>query len=53
MPLFILITLLLLVSWFFSEVLVLVPLDLLHSLKPLTSLSVFVGLLFFIWCFGE
>jgi hypothetical protein len=53
MPLIILITLLLFTSWLFSEVLVLVPLNLLNSLKPFTSLSLVVVLLTFLWCFGE
>jgi len=53
MPLVILITLLLFTSWLFSEVLVLVPLNLLNSLKPFTSLSLVVVLLSVLWCFGE
>jgi hypothetical protein len=53
MPLIILITLLLFTSWLFSEVLVLIPLNLLNSLKPFTSLSLVVVLLTFLWCFGE
>ncbi|MBE9128242.1 hypothetical protein IQ258_19255 [Coleofasciculus sp. LEGE 07081] len=53
MPLVILITLLLIVSWFFSEVLVLFPLDILNSLKPFSSLTLVVVLLVFVWCFGE
>jgi len=52
MSLIILITLLLWSSWFFSEVLVFVPLNLLHSLKPFTSLSLVIALLAFLWCFG-
>ncbi len=53
MPLIILVTLLLISSWFFSEVLVLVPLNLLNSLKPFSSLTLVVALLAFLWCFGE
>jgi hypothetical protein len=53
MPLIILITLLLFTSWLFSEVLVLVPLNLLNSLKPFTSLSLVVVLIAVLWCFGE
>jgi hypothetical protein len=53
MPLIILITLLLLNSWLFSEVLVLVPLNLLNSLKPFSSFSLVIALLAFLWCFGE
>ncbi len=53
MPLIILITLLLFNSWLFSEVLVLVPLNLLNSVKPFTSLSLVIVLLLFLWCFGE
>jgi hypothetical protein len=53
MPLIILITLLLITSWLFSEVLVLVPLNLLNSFKPFTSLTLVVALLAFLWCFEE
>jgi hypothetical protein len=53
MPLIILVTLLLISSWFFSEVLVLVPLNFLNSLKPFSSLTLVVALLAFLWCFGE
>jgi hypothetical protein len=52
-PLIILMTLLLLSSWFFSEVLVLVPLNILNSLKPFSSLTLVVVFLGFLWCFGE
>lgn len=53
MPLFLLIILLLFSSWLFSEVLVLVPLNLLNSLKPFSSLMLVVVVLVFLWCFGE
>jgi hypothetical protein len=53
MPLVILMMLLLFTSWLFSEVLVLVPLNLLNSLRPFTSLTLVVVLLAFLWCFGE
>lgn len=53
MSLIILITLLLFSSWLFSEVLVLVPLNLLNSLKPFTSLTLVVVVLGFLWCFEE
>ncbi len=53
MSLIILITLLLFSSWLFSEVLVLVPLNLLNSLKPFTSLTLVVVVLAFLWCFEE
>ncbi|EDX73726.1 hypothetical protein [Coleofasciculus chthonoplastes] len=53
MPLIILISLLLMMSWLFSEVLVLFPVDILNSLKPFTSLTLIVALLAFLWCFGE
>lgn len=53
MPLIILMTLLLLISWLFSEVLVFIPLNLLNSLKPFTSLTLVVVLLAFLWCFDE
>ncbi|MEQ8969334.1 MAG: hypothetical protein RIE73_02935 [Coleofasciculus sp. C1-SOL-03] len=49
----ILISLLLIMSWLFSEVLVLFPVDILNSLKPFTSLTLIVALLAFLWCFGE
>jgi len=52
-PLIILISLLLIMSWLFSEVLVLFPVDILNSLKPFTSLTLIVALLAFLWCFGE
>jgi hypothetical protein len=52
MPLIILITLLLFNSWLFSEVLVLLPLNLLNSLKPFSSSMLLVALLAFLWCFG-
>ena len=53
MPLILLITLLLLSSWLFSEVLVLIPLNILNSLKPFSSLTLVVVLLGLLWCFGE
>ncbi|MEQ9551405.1 MAG: hypothetical protein RIM23_17565 [Coleofasciculus sp. G3-WIS-01] len=53
MPLIILISLLLIMSWLFSEVLILFPVDILNSLKPFTSLTLIVALLAFLWCFGE
>ena len=53
MSLIILITLLLFSSWLFSEVLVFVPLNLLNSLKPFTSLTLVVVVLAVLWCFEE
>jgi hypothetical protein len=51
-PLIILITLLLLCSWLFTEVLVLVPIDLLNSLRPFMWVNLGVVVLVFLWCFG-
>jgi len=53
MPLIILITLLLIINWLFSEALVLGPVEILNYFKPLTSLTFLVALLAFFWCFGE
>jgi hypothetical protein len=52
-PLIILMTLLLILSWLFSEVLILIPLNLLNSLKPFSSLTLVIALLAFFWCFEE
>lgn len=53
MPLVILMMLLFITSWFFSEVLVLFPLSILN-LVSIPHWLVMVGiLLFFAWCFGE
>ncbi|HEY9872031.1 MAG TPA: hypothetical protein V6D12_01265 [Candidatus Obscuribacterales bacterium] len=53
MPLAILMTLLLISSWLFSEVLVLLPLNLLHALTPPGWLGLTAALLLLFWCFGE
>ncbi|AFZ20876.1 hypothetical protein Mic7113_5226 [Allocoleopsis franciscana PCC 7113] len=52
MPSIILILLLLLVGLMFTEVLVFFPLEIVNSFRPLTSLSLVVVLLVFLWCFG-
>ncbi len=53
MPFIILILLALFSNWLFSETLVLFPVAILDSLKPLTSLTLVVALLALFWCFGE
>lgn len=53
MPLVVLVTLLLLSSWLFSEVLVFFPLSVLHSLRFLGWVIVMAALLLFLWCFGD
>ena len=53
MPLLILMILLLINSWLFSEVLVLIPLKLLSGLTPPSWVSLTVALILFFWCFGE
>jgi hypothetical protein len=53
MPLAILITFLLITSWLFSEVLVLLPLKLLHGLTPPAGLILIAVLVLFSWCFEE
>jgi hypothetical protein len=41
-------------NWFFSEVLVLIPLKFLDLLGSLGHFSLLLGLFFFLsWCFGE
>lgn len=52
MPSIILILLLLLVGLMFTEALVFFPLEIVNSFRPLTSLSLVVVLLVFLWCFG-
>lgn len=52
MPSIILILLLLLGGLMFTEVLVFFPLEIVNSFRPLTSLSLVVVLLVFLWCFG-
>lgn len=53
MPLIILLTLLLLLSWLFSEAFILVPVSFLSSLKPLSNLTLILAVLAIVWCFGE
>lgn len=53
MPLIILMTLLLVISWGFSEVFVLVPLSFLSSLQPFSNFTLLLALLAILWCFGE
>lgn len=48
----ILILLLLLSGLMFAEVLIFFPLEIVNSFRPLTSLSLVVVLLVFLWCFG-
>lgn len=53
MPLLILMTLLLFISWLFSEVFLLGPISFLGSLKPFSNLTLLVAVLAFLWCFGD
>jgi hypothetical protein len=53
MPLLILMTILLLISWLFSEVFVLGPISFLSSLKPFSNLTLLLAILTFLWCFGD
>ncbi len=53
MPFVILIGLLVVSNWLFSEVLVFFPLDILSAVKPITSLTIAIALIIFVWCFGE
>ncbi|WP_157462344.1 hypothetical protein [Crinalium epipsammum] len=53
MPLLILMLLVLVGSWFFSEVLVFFPLQLLHLLTLPHWLMVTGGLILLFWCFGD
>lgn len=52
MPSIVLILLLLLGGLMFTEVLVFFPLEIVNSFRPLTSLSLVMALLVFLWCFG-
>ncbi|MGC1393539.1 MAG: hypothetical protein WA828_04590 [Coleofasciculaceae cyanobacterium] len=53
MPLLILMTLLLFISWLFSEVFLLGPISFLDSLNPLSNLTLIVVVLGILWCFGD
>lgn len=53
MPLLILMTILLLVSWLFSELFVVSPLIFLNSLKPFFNLTLVLALVTILWCFGD
>jgi hypothetical protein len=54
MPLLVLISLLFISGWFFSEILVLVPIELLAYLQSLLKWGVLaIACLIVIWCFGE
>ncbi len=53
MPFVILIAVFVLSNWLFSEVLVFLPLDIVSAVKPITSLTIAIAVIIFVWCFGE